>query len=224
MSNMNDQQLEAVMSSASKILVLAGAGTGKTYVMINRIKRLVDEGADPVSILALTFTNAAAFEMKERYHKFQEDKSKGCPEFKTFHAFCYSLLVKDIAVRKALGYSTIPSIVDESTMKRTIKEVKQQCNITLSDKQLEHPDTVPNSKKFEYEMFHKAMKQRLLKDSIITFDMLADSVCSLFIKNDPLIQTYIDQYKYIFIDEFQDTDPLQWKFAQCFYHQRFSIR
>ena len=108
---LNTEQQAAVDCIARKILCLASAGCGKTKTMLARIKRLVDDGEDPKRILAITFTNAAAFEMKERYKLMPGiDISRGVPEFRTFHSFCYSLIIKDVAVRKRIGYDQIPSV------------------------------------------------------------------------------------------------------------------
>lgn len=217
MVSMNSQQQEAVYSNSDRILVLAGAGTGKTFVMINRIKRLVDEGVDPPSILALTFTNAAAFEMGERFRRLQEfDSCISIPEFRTFHSFCYSLIAKDRDIRKHLGYLQVPSIIDEPTMKRIQSEVKHSCKIKLSDKLISDPSNLNPKQQYEYDLYYKALDRRIKQDSVITFDMLAKFVCNLFIEDNPIVQKYVDRYKYIFIDEFQDTDPLQWSFAKCF--------
>ena len=95
---LNKEQLQAVNSNSDRILCLAGAGAGKTKSFIERISRLVQDGVAPSSILALTFTNAAAAEMRSRY----EDKNIGTeiPEFRTFHSFCYSVLCKDRIYRE----------------------------------------------------------------------------------------------------------------------------
>ena len=95
---LNTEQQRAVDSNAQKLLVLSGAGSGKTTVLIQRISRLVNDGVDPTNILVLTFTSAAAFEMRERYSKTQ--KSGNAPKFSTFHAFCYSLIIQDVFVNK----------------------------------------------------------------------------------------------------------------------------
>ena len=88
----NAEQLKVINSNERTILCLAGAGAGKSFSLVHRIARLVNEGADPTSILALTFTNAAACEMQNKYKQVEGlDLSKPCPEFRTFHGFCYSL-------------------------------------------------------------------------------------------------------------------------------------
>ena len=88
MGKLNTEQLQAVNSTSDRILCLAGAGAGKTTCFVERIVHLVDQGVAPSAILALTFTNAAAGEMKSRYEA--KNLGKETPEFRTFHSFCYS--------------------------------------------------------------------------------------------------------------------------------------
>ena len=212
---LNKAQQKVIDSNHNRILVLAGAGTGKTYVMIEKIKSIIDSGADPSSILALTFTNAAAFEMKDRFQK-SNNKSTS-PNFCTFHAFCYRLLASDVLIRNAIGYENVPQIVEDNELKRISREVKLECSIKLSDAMLNRSETdVPEISKYEYKLYHKRFKQKLSRENVITFDMLAEKVCKLFIEDDPLVNAYKQQYKYVFVDEFQDTDPLQWEFVKSF--------
>ena len=107
---LNKEQQAAVDASAKSILLLAAAGSGKTYTLIERITKLIHDGADPRSILVLTFTNAAAFEMKTR---FMNKGFSQIPEFRTFHAFCYKLLRDDPRICTKLGFSKCPDIATE---------------------------------------------------------------------------------------------------------------
>ena len=119
---LNKQQELAVNSDSRTILCLAAAGCGKTKTLVTRIATSVQKGVDPRRILALTFTNAAAAEMKERYKHFPGvDLSKGTPEFRTFHSFCYSLIIKDKVVRNRIGYSQIPKLCDEKKLKKLLE-------------------------------------------------------------------------------------------------------
>lgn len=215
---MNKAQQEVVDSNDNKILVLAGAGTGKTHCMLSRIKRLVDEGVPTSSILVLTFTNAAAYNMSSRFKK--EDTSvfkKIPPEFKTFHAFCYSLIANDKEVREKLGYSKVPKIIVDSEYATLRKTVKMKYDIKLSDAKLNGEKTcLSRNEQFQYDLFQKCMKRELLQSNKITFDIICYDVCELFVAEHPVIQKYLDQYKYIFVDEFQDTDIKQWGFVKSF--------
>lgn len=212
---LNSQQQEAVYSDAKRIVCLAGAGAGKTYTLIQRISRLVDKsGVDPSSILVLTFTRAAAFEMQERYcstHVNQET-----PNFRTFHSFCYSLLASDREVRNAMGYSSVPTIAAEVDVKRVRTKAQLQCHTTLSDAKLSGEVALNPREEFQLTVYTKALNRLLRKENIITFDILCEGVCKLFSEDDPSIQKYKSQYCYVFVDEFQDTDPTQAKFIESF--------
>lgn len=215
---LNDQQFKAATSEAESILCLAGAGAGKTKTLLARIEHLTKKGVDPKSILAITFTNAAAFEMKQRYKMLPGlDLSRGEPEFRTFHSFCYSLIIKDQKIRERLGYTKVPEVCNDTYMKQLRERIKLQLGCKLTDKELE-PSTVliSRSKQEQRELFHKALKKTIKKENIITFDIMCYNVCALFEKDDPCIQFYKQKYKYLFCDEFQDVDPKQFKFIASF--------
>lgn len=215
MKTLNAQQQKAVDSNSSKILCLAGAGAGKTATMIERISRLVAEGVRPMSILVLTFTNAAGFEMRERYKKTHQGEI--CPEFRTFHSFCYSLIVKDTKVRSAIGYDKVPTIADEGAIKKIETQAKMQCNIKLSEAKLSgNAACVSRKEEHELELYRKAVDRLIRQANIITFDTLCYGIGELFVKDSECIQKYKSQYKYIFVDEFQDTDPKQIQFLNSF--------
>lgn len=211
---LNEQQQQAVDSDELKILCLAGAGAGKTATMIERITRLTNEGVNPMSILVLTFTNAAGFEMKERYKN--ANPGKVIPEFRTFHSFCYSLIVKDKNVRGALGYVDVPTIIEEVELKKVETEAKMMSGVHLSEAKLRGEGTLSQQEQYELELYKKALKRLIREKNIITFDMLCYDVSGLFIKNDPSVLKYKGQYKYLFVDEFQDTDPKQIQFLNSF--------
>lgn len=212
--NTNEQQLQAINSNSSKLLVMAGAGAGKTFVMIQRITKLVKEGINPASILVLTFTNNAAFEMKERYKILNPNSF--IPEFRTFHSFCYSLIIKDANIRSILKYTQIPKIANEGQLKFIEKNARMQTNFKISEKKLKNLNALTRSELKAYEIYQKAFNRLLHKENLITFDILCYSVCKLFVKDDPSIIQYKEQYQYIFVDEFQDTDPKQIEFLNSF--------
>ena len=222
MSKLNDQQMAVVMSNEPRILVLAGAGAGKTHTMLERINRLIEEGQDPRSILVLTFTNKAAFDMRERYRRSHAEKQ--IPEFRTFHSFCYHLLVIDAAVRSNLGYSQPPTVGNAEAIKKIETEAKMKLSIKLSDAKLHDISLCTTLKdRQEYEMFKKAVHKIMISKNIITFDILAREVSALFTEDSPLVKKYKDKYQYIFVDEFQDTDPQQVKFISSFKNTKFCV-
>lgn len=217
LEGLNDQQLEAATCNDRTTLCLAAAGCGKTKTLIARTVRLVNDGVNPTSILSLTFTNAAAFEMAERYKKFPGvDLSLGVPEFRTFHSFCYSLIIKDKDVREKLGYSKVPELCDDNQMKELRAKVKLQIGCTLSDSALEND--VPLSRKDQdmKDLFNKALIKTIKKDNLITFDIMCYNVCELFVKDYDCITKYKQKYRYINIDEMQDCDPKQFRFVSSF--------
>ena len=212
----NPQQLEAINSNADAILCLAAAGCGKTAVIVARIARLVNDGVDPSTILALTFTNAAAFEMKQRYNRLQTNPSKNCPEFKTFHGFCYSVIIKNRDVREKLGYEKVPQVCDEADHKKLKKELLLQLGLKISETEIDEGIAYGREHERQLEIFNKALKKELRTRNLITFDMMCYNVCELFVNDDESIQYYKNKYKYIFCDEFQDTDKKQFKFISSF--------
>lgn len=215
----NTEQLSAINSKSERILCLAGAGTGKSFTLLERISKLVDDGVIPSSILALTFTNAAAAEMRERY----ETKHVGqmTPQFRTFHSFCYSIVCKDFAIRSALGYDVVPNIASEAEEKDIKERAKTQCKISLSLDQLTHREGLTKKEQFQAELFDKAVWRLMRQENLITFDKLNSEVADLFAADHISTKPYKMQYKYIFVDEFQDTDGYQIKFLNSFPNTNF---
>lgn len=212
--SLNEQQLKLVFAHDDRIVCLAAAGSGKTYSVISRMSTLVQQGVDPKSILALTFTRAAALEMRERYLK--ENKGRACPDFRTFHSYCYHLLSCDGSVRQKLGYISIPAVASDEDAKKAITKAKLQTNLKLSKKKLENPDKLTPKERFEYEIYLKNVKRIMRAENIITFDELCKNVCKLFVDNDECIQKYKNSIKHIIVDEFQDTDHTQFEFVNSF--------
>lgn len=217
----NEHQLEAINTEADKLLCLAGAGTGKTASMIARICRLVEEGVSPESILVLTFTNAAAFEMKERY--LQRNLGGTCPEFRTFHSFCYHLISRDRNVLKAIGYCRIPTIAEEADCRRVEKKASAQTGIPcISGKKKSLSSRTMRSAQ-DAEILRKAQYRIMRQENLITFDYLCKSVCNLFINDDTSVTSYKEQFQYVFVDEFQDTDKTQWEFVSSFTNSKLFV-
>lgn len=212
----NDAQQSAIDSDAKRLLVLAGAGTGKTFTMLGKINKLVRQlNVDPASILVLTFTNAAAFEMKDRYMK--NSNNTKCPEFRTFHSFCYSLIVSDIQVRLKLGYNKIPKVASDDDVASFKTKAKMIVGTKLSIKQMNLPDNkLSQTAKQDKQLFWKQFGKLLKQSGLITFDKLCYGVCKLFVNDDECIKQYKEKYKYIFVDEYQDTDSNQNDFVMSF--------
>lgn len=212
----NEEQLKGINSNSRTILCLAGAGSGKTTVMINRVFRLVSDGVNPRNILSLTFTNAAGFEMSQRYKKLSGGDPNQ-PEFRTFHSFAYSLLIKDPNVRNELGYTKVPEVCDDNMLKKVKTYVRLQTKVGLSQDQLDSDGASLSMKeKREYDIYHKALSNELKTRNLVTFDILNNDVSYLFSSNNPLTDKYKQKYTYINVDEFQDTDDAQMRFLNSF--------
>lgn len=218
---LNKEQQRAVDSNSERILCLAGAGAGKTRSMLERISRLVNDGITPSSILALTFTNAAAAEMKERYEK--NHLGMETPEFRTFHSFCYSILCKDPAIRIALGYTDIPDIASEEQEKAIEEKAKTQCKITLPKEKLKIREGLTKKERFQVDLYDKAIERLMHSANIITFDKLNTAVSTLFATNNSVTDIYKKQYKHLFGDEFQDVDKAQLDFLSSFSDSNFYL-
>lgn len=216
---LNKEQLQAVNSKSDRILCLAGAGAGKTATMLERISKLVKDGVIPSSIMALTFTNAAAAEMKERYEN--KNLGKETPEFRTFHSFCYSILCKDSSIRSALGYESVPNIASNEQEKAITDKAKIQCKITIPNEKLQSRTGLTKKEQFQVDLYDKAVKRLMRSENIITFDRLNSEVAELFAAGNPATDYYKSKYKYIFVDEFQDTDNFQIKFLNSFTDTNF---
>lgn len=211
---LNKEQQLAVDCNDKKILCLAPAGSGKTRVLIARVDHLVNSGVLPTQILALTFTNAAANEMRERFQNSHPDMI--CPEFRTFHSFAYSLICKDSQVRTALGYNTIPEIASEEFEKEIHERVIAQCKITLSRDKLAIRKDLNRAERRQLELYDKAFARLMKREDQITFDMLNREVADLFHSHHPSTDKYMDQYKYLLVDEVQDVDGTQIDFIASF--------
>lgn len=212
---LNDEQRRAVESNAPKICVLAAAGSGKTTVLVERLLRLRSEGVDPNKILVLTFTNAAAKEMKQRY--VAKSDPSAIPTFGTFHAFCYSLIIKDSSIRAFMGYSAIPKLATPMEEGLIFQMAQSKSGTKLRTSTLEKPRSQMHIKDlFDYDIFWKTYDRLFKQKNLITFKMMADDVQELFKTHNTLVQKYVDQYSYVFCDEHQDTSNAEWEFVKSF--------
>lgn len=211
--SLTSQQQTAVNSTSSKILCLAGAGSGKSRVLVERAHRLASE-SNPESILCLTFTNAAAAEMRSRYKTWYSDDI--LPIFKTFHGYCYDLICKDARIRQVLGYSSIPTIPSDHVLSTIKISNLLKLSISVSEQTLKKKARTDIKSKYKYDMFLKSVYKELISKNYITFDMMTDMVSELFEKSDASVSIYKKRVSNILIDEFQDTSPDQWKFASSF--------
>ncbi len=222
MSNLTDKlnkaQLEAVISTEGPVMVMAGAGSGKTRVLTHRIAYIITElGIPSYNILAVTFTNKAAKEMKERLEKLIDVDTRNM-WVSTFHSICAKLLRIEIAHLE--GYSSNFNIIDEDDGIKIIKEI-------LNDLNLDQKEYKPKSmKKYISDMkngmiskfddnnitnVYNHYNQALKKDNLLDFDDLILTTIELFQKCPQILAKYQNKFQYIMVDEFQDTNVSQYK-------------
>ncbi len=230
LSSLNPQQLKAVQETEGALLVLAGAGSGKTRVITLRIAYLIAEKqVAPYNILAVTFTNKAAGEMRERVELILKgQKLQSAPLISTFHSLCVRILRQDIEQLQE-GYTKSFTIYDTDDSIKVIKACIK--DIGLDDKQLA-PRLVKNSisssknRGEDFEMYaskvestdekraaiarvFKLYEERLNNSNALDFDDLMIKTVILLRKVPEVREKYNNKFKYILVDEYQDTNPLQ---------------
>ena len=228
---LNDMQKKAVLQTEGAVLVLAGAGSGKTGALTVRIAHLIEKGVKPWNILAITFTNKAAKEMSERVNKLIGDKSKDI-WVSTFHSTCVRILRRDI---DKIGYSRDFSIYDTDDQEKMMKEVFKRLNFSITDKTFTVKGALAEISKQKEELiswedyeaktdkdirkvkFAKAYRiyQTLLKENnVLDFDDLIYKTVQLFKTDTDVLDYYQEKFKYIMVDEYQDTNTSQYELVR----------
>ena len=225
---LNPPQREAVAQTEGPVLILAGAGSGKTRVLTHRIAYLMDEkGVNPWNILAITFTNKAAQEMRERVDKLVGFGSQSI-WVSTFHSACVRILRRHI---DNLGYDTNFTIYDTDDQKSLMKDVCRKMNIDTKIykersllAQISHakdelltPDDMEMKAAGDYNMkkvasVYREYQAALRKNNALDFDDLIVKTVELFEKCGAVLEYYQERFKYIMVDEYQDTNTAQFKF------------
>ena len=219
-NELNPEQYEAVMTINGAILIIAGAGSGKTRVITFRIAHMLDAGVPQSAILALTFTNKAAREMSERI-KDLTGKKLPLLTISTFHAFGVRILRQEIS---ALGYRENFSIYDETDRNALIKETGRelayspdaldvyQVGILISDIKTGRKQwTIENEM---YKELYEGYQEGLKLYNAVDFDDLITLPIKLFREHPEILAKYKERYKYIMVDEFQDTSHQQYEFMR----------
>ena len=225
---LNPPQREAVAQTEGPVLILAGAGSGKTRVLTHRIAYLMDEvGVNPWNILAITFTNKAAQEMRERVDKLIGFGSESI-WVSTFHSACVRILRRHI---DNLGYDTNFTIYDTDDQKSLMKDVCRKLNIDTKVykersllAQISHakdelltPDDMEMKAAGDYNMkkvasVYREYQAALRKNNALDFDDLIVKTVELFQNCGAVLEYYQERFKYIMVDEYQDTNTAQFKF------------
>ena len=222
LEKLNDKQREAASQIDGSILILAGAGSGKTRTITYRIAHMIENvGISPYSILAVTFTNKAAKEMRERVEELVGDIAKACT-ISTFHSFGMRLLRM---YAKEAGYNSNFTIYDTDDQKRIVKAILKGQNISLNGVKLTERDIVSMISKVkeeiktldEYSVMNKQIvevydkyNRALLESNAMDFSDILLNTYKL-LKKPEILEKVQNKYKYIMIDEYQDTNNLQYK-------------
>ena len=211
---LNEKQQLAVNSTSRRILCLAGAGTGKTKTLISRVEKLLDNGVNPCEILCLTFTRLAGIEMKDRLGEKSHDIF-----INTFHSFCSKIIRENL---KLFGLSENYSIYGqnqrESTLLALIKELKMEKE-KIKTKDI--MDCISFDKEWtdtphrRANIIAKEYRYHLKCRNTIDIDLLVLDVVRILNLNKDLSEAYHNTYKYVFIDEFQDTNDSQMNFINA---------
>lgn len=237
-ANLNEPQKRAVLETDGPLLILAGAGSGKTRALTHRIANLIHNGVQPWQILAVTFTNKAASEMKERIENMlhmTEGEDLGqwqlnagkMPVMGTFHSICARILRKDI---ERIGRDRSFVIYDKDDQQRLMKEVLKEMGIddkelkpkaalgyvgrfkceALSPKEAEHQATTARMHQVidAYKRYQKA----LFEANALDFDDLILETVRLFKEVPDVLERYQETWKYLHVDEYQDTNHVQYLF------------
>ncbi len=225
LNGLNDMQKEAVKATDGPLLIMAGAGSGKTSVLTRRIAYLmVEKGVAPWNILAITFTNKAAREMKERIGKLL---GPGADDIwiSTFHSMCVRILRRDI---DRIGISRNFSILDTTDQLSVIKQILKDRNIdpkkfdprsmlgsiSNAKNELITPEEFEKTAGGMYEQVasdvYKDYQKKLLKNQSLDFDDLIMTTIQLFQRVPEVLEFYQRKFQYIHVDEYQDTNRAQY--------------
>lgn len=224
LANLNPAQAEAVQHTEGPLLVLAGAGSGKTRVLTHRIAQILSQGVPPYNILAITFTNKAAAEMRNRVENLVPEAAKDL-WVTTFHSACLRILRREI---QALGYGSNFSIYDDADQQTLIKECLKELEIdekrfqpramlgviSGAKNKLTSPDQYERQA-FEYfeqvaGRVYRLYQEKLFKNNAVDFDDLLLLTVRLFKENPHVLGFYQTKFKYILVDEYQDTNHTQY--------------
>jgi len=225
LDGLNDKQYEAVINTEGPCLVIAGAGSGKTKVLTHKIAYLIEEkGVKPWDILAITFTNKAANEMKTRVEKLVGSVSNDM-WIGTFHSICVRILRKQI---DRIGFDTSFVIFDTSDQKTLVKKILKEKNIDdklITDKsalyeiskaknEMQEPDEYRAKVKGDFRReliadIYELYQKRLKENNAIDFDDIINFTIKILLENEDLLEYYSSKFKYILVDEYQDTNKAQ---------------
>jgi DNA helicase-2/ATP-dependent DNA helicase PcrA len=244
LEKLNPQQREAVKTVNGPVLILAGAGSGKTRVITYRIAHLIEEiGVAPDSILAVTFTNKAAGEMAERVSQMVGHSTLVKPAISTFHSFCVRMLRRDIQALQLQGKGFTKDFViyDEADQQMVVKAALRRLGVDdkkitprsilshiswAKNHMLDPEDVYLNShdpKTEKVAQIYKIYKQELAKANALDFDDLLLESVRLLKLSDEVREKYQRRYHYLLVDEYQDTNRPQYEIMKALAGKRHNI-
>ncbi|MCH5186585.1 MAG: UvrD-helicase domain-containing protein, partial [Oscillospiraceae bacterium] len=227
LDNLNNEQIKAVKHSEGPVLVLAGAGSGKTTVLVSRIAYLIyEKNVRPYNILAITFTNKAAREMKERVVKMAGEAAAEI-WMGTFHSVCVRILRGCIETQ---GYDSNFVIYDTSDSVSVMKECMKELNIndknfpvksvlsiiSRAKDDMLSPERFEEIHREDFRMstvagLYKLYQKKLMTGNALDFDDIIYVTVKIFSENPDILEKYQNRFKYIMVDEYQDTNNVQYK-------------
>ena len=235
LKNLNSNQKKAVLNLDGPCLIVAGAGSGKTKVLTTKVAHIVKKGkALPNQILCVTFTNKAAKEMKDRVSKILSNQDTGLPWFGTFHSICAKILRKHAS---AVNLSSNFTIIDQDDQIKLIKNICKAENIDIKEVAPKYvlsaidkwknnglipAKVIPNKKNFNESgilKIYKIYQQKLLDLNACDFGDLIMHTVIIFEKNKDILSIYSNNFKYMLVDEYQDTNFIQNKWLNLLTHK-----
>lgn len=241
LDGLNPEQLEAVRTTEGPVLVLAGAGTGKTRVITARIAYMIEQGIDPASILGVTFTNKAAKEMRERIRKIVPAEAAAAVTLGTFHSFCARVLRRDI--RYAGNYDSNYSIADTSDQTSIARQAAAELGYAKEEiptaevvnfighckNRMWSPEDALNdaaenrpANQVLAEVYERYQKLLELQNMVDFDDMLLLTV-RILEEHPDVLKRYRETYKYLLVDEYQDTNAAQFRLIQLLAGERKNL-
>jgi len=240
LSGLNEQQRKAVLRTDGPVMILAGAGSGKTKTLVTRISYLLEElHVSPYQVLALTFSNKAAREMRDRIGSMVE-ADVGALQITTFHAFCARILRSEA---NYLGLSRNFTIYDTSEQKAVVKAILGRHGISTKEvspfEVLYYMDDLKNHGHYlgrdisecDYEIdqgdsfftFYQEYEAELHKANAVDFGSLITGVIQLFEKFPDVLKRYQERFKYLLVDEYQDTNRAQFELVKMLSEQNRNV-
>ena len=241
LDGLNPEQLEAVRTTEGPVLVLAGAGTGKTRVITARIAYMIEQGIDPASILGVTFTNKAAKEMRERIRKIVPAEAAAAVTLGTFHSFCARVLRRDI--RYAGNYDSNYSIADTADQTSIARQAAAELGYAKDEiptaeavnfighckNRMWTPEDALNdaaenrpANQVLAEVYERYQKLLELQNMVDFDDMLLLTV-RILEEHPDVLKRYRETYKYLLVDEYQDTNAAQFRLIQLLAGERKNL-